>query len=97
MAEAQASDEELQAIFGKDELSLFLKPLSTDPDSSKLYCDVKQNKIRPYVPEISRKNVFLALHNISHPGVRATKCLILERFFWPSMQKDISNFRDVEM
>ncbi|GFR10188.1 transposon Ty3-I Gag-Pol polyprotein [Trichonephila clavata] len=92
MAEAQASDEELQAILGKNELSFFLKPLSTDPDSSKLYCDVKQNKIRPYIPEIFRKKVFLALHNISHPGVRATKRLISERFFWPSMQKDISNF-----
>ncbi|GFR12633.1 transposon Ty3-I Gag-Pol polyprotein [Trichonephila clavata] len=92
MAEAQASDEELQAILGKNELSFFLKPLSTDPDSSKLYCDVKQNKIRPYIPEIFRKKVFLALHNISHPGVRATKRFISERFFWPSMQKDISNF-----
>ncbi|GFR23890.1 transposon Ty3-I Gag-Pol polyprotein [Trichonephila clavata] len=92
MAEAQASDEELQAILGKNELSLFLKPLSTDPDSSKLYCDVKQNKIKPYIPEIFRKKVFLALHNISHPGVRATKRLISERFFSPSMQKDISNF-----
>ncbi|GFR03568.1 retrovirus-related Pol polyprotein from transposon 412 [Trichonephila clavata] len=76
MAEAQASDEELQAILGKNELSL-----STDPDSSKPYCDVKQNKIRPYIPEIFRKKVFLALHNISHPGVRATKRLISEDSF----------------
>ncbi|GFR15124.1 retrovirus-related Pol polyprotein from transposon opus [Trichonephila clavata] len=71
LAEAQASDEELQAILGKNELSFFLKPLSTDPDSSKLYCDVQQNKIRPYIPEIFRKKVFLALHNISHP---TSKC-----------------------
>ncbi|GFR17129.1 transposon Ty3-I Gag-Pol polyprotein [Trichonephila clavata] len=78
MAEAQVSDEELQAILGKNVLSLFLKPLSTDPSSSKLYCDVKENKIRPYVPEIFRNKVFLALRNISHPGVRATKRLIPE-------------------
>ncbi|GBM94130.1 Transposon Tf2-6 polyprotein [Araneus ventricosus] len=92
MANAQASDEELQDLLSKDELSLLLKPLSTDPTSSKLYCDNRNDIIRPYVPASFRKTVFQSLHNLSHPGIRATKRLIGQRFVWPSMQKDISNW-----
>ncbi|GBM68676.1 Transposon Ty3-I Gag-Pol polyprotein [Araneus ventricosus] len=92
MANAQASDEELQALLSKNELSLLLKPLSTDPTSSKLYCDIRNVIVRPYVPASFRKTVFQSLHNLSHPGIRATKRLIGQRFVWPSMQKDISNW-----
>ncbi|GBL73765.1 hypothetical protein AVEN_230741-1 [Araneus ventricosus] len=45
-ANAQASDEELQALFSKNELSILLKPLSTDPTSSKLYCDIRNDIVR---------------------------------------------------
>ncbi|GBN24462.1 Retrovirus-related Pol polyprotein from transposon opus [Araneus ventricosus] len=92
VANAQASDEELQALLSKNELSLLLKPLSTDPTSSKLYCDIRNDIVRPYVPASFRKTVFQSLHNLSHPGISATKRLIGQRFVWPSMQKDISNW-----
>ncbi|GBO18607.1 hypothetical protein AVEN_216184-1 [Araneus ventricosus] len=86
-ANAQASGEELQALLSKNELSLLLKPLSTDPTSSKLYCDIRNDIVRPYVPASFRKTVFQSLHNLSHPGIRATKRLIGQIFVWPSMQK----------
>ncbi|GBL72554.1 Retrovirus-related Pol polyprotein from transposon 412, partial [Araneus ventricosus] len=92
MANAQASDEELQALLSKNELSLLLKPLSTDSTTSKLYCDIRNDIVRPYVPASFRKTVFQSLHNLSHPGIRATKRLIGQRFVWPSMQKDITNW-----
>ncbi|GBL54341.1 Pro-Pol polyprotein [Araneus ventricosus] len=92
MANAQTSDEELQALLSKNELSLLLKPLSTDPTSSELYCNIRNDIVRPYVPASFRKTVFQSLHNLSHPGIRATKRLIGQRFVWPSMQKDISNW-----
>ncbi|GBN37235.1 Retrovirus-related Pol polyprotein from transposon 412 [Araneus ventricosus] len=92
MANAQASDEELQALLSKNELSLLLKPLSTDPTSSKLYCDIRNDIVRPYVPASFRKKVYQSLHNRSHPGIHATKLLIGQRFVWPSMQKDVSNW-----
>ncbi|GBL83110.1 hypothetical protein AVEN_165329-1 [Araneus ventricosus] len=66
MANAQASDEELQALLSNNELSLLLKPLSTDPTSSKLYCDIRNDIVRPYVPASFRKTVFQSLHNLSH-------------------------------
>ncbi|GBN20732.1 hypothetical protein AVEN_250579-1 [Araneus ventricosus] len=58
MANAQASNEELQALLSKNELLLLLKPLSTDPTTSKLYCDIRNDIVRPYVPASFRKTVF---------------------------------------
>ncbi|GBM13348.1 hypothetical protein AVEN_159768-1 [Araneus ventricosus] len=92
MANAQASGEEFQALLSKYELSLLLKPLSTDPTSSKLYCVIRNDIVRPYVPASFRKTVFQSLRILSHPGIRATKRLIVQRVVWPSMQKDISNW-----
>ncbi|GBM23255.1 hypothetical protein AVEN_159922-1 [Araneus ventricosus] len=48
--------------------------------------------VRPYVPACFRKTVFQSLHKLSHPGILATKRLIAERFVWPTVQKDISNW-----
>ncbi|GFY51333.1 transposon Tf2-9 polyprotein [Trichonephila inaurata madagascariensis] len=51
-----------------------------------------RENIRPYVPEELRFEVFRSLHNLSHPGIRATKRLIQDRFIWPSMLKDIAKW-----
>ncbi|GFV71531.1 uncharacterized protein TNCV_1947741 [Trichonephila clavipes] len=39
-----------------------------------------------------RRNVFLAVHNLSHPGIRATIKLISKRFVWTSINKDIRSW-----
>ncbi|KFD64619.1 hypothetical protein M514_23221 [Trichuris suis] len=44
---------------------------------------------RPYVPHQFRREVFLSLHSLAHPGVNATQDLITKRFLWPSMNRDI--------
>ena len=44
---------------------------------------------RPYVPLSYRRHIFDQLHNLSHPGIRASQKLITERFVWPSINKDI--------
>ena len=41
------------------------------------------------MPFSYRKRLFNHFHNISHPGKRALQKLISDRFFWPSMNKDI--------
>ncbi|GFY38963.1 hypothetical protein TNIN_121811 [Trichonephila inaurata madagascariensis] len=45
-----------------------------------------------YVPHALRRNVFLAVHNLSHPGIHATAKLISKRFVWTSMNKDIQSW-----
>ena len=54
-----------------------------------ILCEVSTGINRPFVPESLRRQVFDAMHSLSHPGARASQKLIATRFVWPSMNKDI--------
>ena len=54
-----------------------------------VFCDMSSGFPRPLVPEILRKNLFLSLHDISHPEVRASKRLLSSRFVWPRLSRDV--------
>nr|VZI40994.1 unnamed protein product [Spirometra erinaceieuropaei] len=62
-------------------------PLSTT--SGTIFCDVSRGASRPVVPSEMRRDVFVALQNLAHPGIRTTQRLVSERFVWPSMNTDI--------
>ncbi|CAH2210398.1 jg24624 [Pararge aegeria aegeria] len=48
------------------------------PNVSKpIYCDISNDNISPYVPKAFRKAAFESVHNISHPGIRATRKMLL--------------------
>ena len=67
-----------------------LSIVNIDLDSKDvLICDNSTGKLRPLVPEVLRKPLFLALHNISHPGVRGSRRLISARFVWPGLSRDV--------
>ena len=46
----------------------------------------------PYIPEPFRFSVFKDQHNLSHPGIRTTRKLITSKYFWPSMNKNITKW-----
>jgi hypothetical protein len=54
--------------------------------------DMSSGTFRPLVPVKWQKKIFLALHNISHPGRLASKRLISSRFVWSRMAKDIQHW-----
>jgi hypothetical protein len=53
-----------------------------------IYCDTSAGKPRPYIPAPLRLQVFQSVHNLSHPGTKATAKLVAQRFMWPGIQKD---------
>ena len=53
-----------------------------------LLCDVSTGRPRPFVPPSWRRHVFEAVHNLAHPGIRATGKLLAERFIWHGLHKD---------
>ena len=57
-----------------------------------IYCNISDKQVRPYIPQEFRKLVFDTVHNISHPGIRATRKMITQRFFWPEMNKDVNRW-----
>lgn len=58
----------------------------------KIYCEISQSKARPYLTKEFRRIAFDNVHNISHPGIRATRRMITDRFFWPNMNTDIGKW-----
>ena len=63
--------------------SLSIVTVTLDPGV--LLCDSSTGNLRPLVPEVLRKPLFLALHNVSHPGVRGSRRLISAWFVWPGI------------
>ena len=47
---------------------------------------------RPIVPPSWRRRVFDVLHNLSHPGVRASHKLVSSKFVWYGMNKHIGEW-----
>ena len=61
----------------------------------KIWCDTSTSKNRPYIPNKFRKTVFHLLHNISHPGIKSTRKLITNKYFWPKMNTDINHWTKI--
>ena len=61
--------------------------------SKKIICEVSRpNFPRPLIPSIFTKDIIKEFHNLSHPGIKATRDLIAKRCFWFTMKKDIQLF-----
>ena len=57
---------------------------------TQIICDTSTDAPRPLVPMTHRRVVFDTLHQLAHPGPKATVKLISDRFFWPNMRRDIT-------
>eukprot|EP00794_Sanderia_malayensis_P021274 gene21274-biopygen16308 len=89
LAKAQADDPELSSLQSTS-LQLRAMPLPHGPGT--ILCDTSTTTPRPYVPVSFRRLIFSQLHNLSHPGIRATQQLITARYVWPSINRDIRNW-----
>jgi transposase InsO family protein len=89
MALAQKDDDDVQAyrtaITGLD-----IKDVEFGANGNTLLCDVSTGKARPIVPEPWRRKVFEAMHNLSHPSIRATRSLVADKFMWHGLHKQIN-------
>lgn len=92
MAEAQKTDDALQKLLSNKQTSLQLKNVTIPGGDTELICDVSGNSIRPFVPNKFRTIIIDKLHQLSHPGIRATIKLVQQRFVWPNMHKDCKQF-----
>ena len=91
MAKAQPTDTDLQTLQTSSNNIKFARvamPMCKDT----LLCDTSTGTPRPYVPQQFRRAVFNSLHDLSHPGIRATQRLVTARFFWPGMNTDVRHW-----
>ena len=93
MAEAQRMDPKLQALLANPETSsLQIAPITLPTGELTLYCDTSTGIPRPFVPASLRKVVFNSLHFLSHPGIRATRHLVTNRYVWPKVNRDVNQW-----
>ena len=88
MATAQQQDDEMKA-YRTAITGLVLEDVKFGPTNTTLLCDVSSGQPRPIVPSSWRRKVFEAVHNLSHPSIRATRTLITRKFMWHGINKQI--------
>ena len=90
IAAAQKNDTELVTLRNSSNFNFIDVPLETTAGT--ITCDMSTGVTRPYIPVQFRRNVFNSVHNLSHPGIRATQHLITKRFIWNGVNKDVRNW-----
>lgn len=89
LARAQVNNEELEVLRQKPNFNFVLsKTINEVP----IWVDESIGSSRPFVSEEFRFVIFQQLHELAHPGVKATQKLICSRFLWSNMRKDIKNW-----
>ncbi|BHF85630.1 hypothetical protein SprV_1002879900 [Sparganum proliferum] len=89
LAEMAAEQRRVGSPCDEDVSGLQLQELPLTTGNGTILCDVSTPSHRPFVPLSLRRKGFPSLHNLSHPGSRATDKLISDRFVWPGMHKDM--------
>nr|VZI45144.1 unnamed protein product [Spirometra erinaceieuropaei] len=89
LAEMAAEQRRVGPPCDGDVSGLHLQELPLTTGNSTILCDVSTPSHRLFVRPSLRRKVFSSLHNLSHPGSRATDKLVSDRFVWPGMHKDL--------
>ncbi|GFW85499.1 hypothetical protein TNCV_145441 [Trichonephila clavipes] len=91
IAETQQTDQEIHTLIASG-TSLELKKVTFPNSSTEIMCDLSTGTARPYIPKQHRQDVFSAMHNLSHPGIRRSVHLMKQRFVWPSISSDVAKW-----
>ncbi|GFX87980.1 transposon Tf2-8 polyprotein [Trichonephila clavipes] len=91
IAETQQTDQELHTLIVSG-TSLELKKVTFPNSPTEIMCDLSTGTARPYIPKQHRRDVFSAMHNLSHFGIRRSVHLMKQRFVWPSISSDVAKW-----
>ena len=88
----QEADDELRTLRNDLPLSstVKLEHVNVPGTTMHVWCETSTGCNRPYIPACLRKQIFHNVHDISHPGIRSTRNKIRKRYFWPEMNKELS-------
>ena len=92
MAIKQQVDASISNLMNSNTTTLSIKTRTFSDSNTNIVGDVSTGSFGPIVPESMRKQVFDVFHSLSHPGIRATRSLIKERFVWPRMNSEIKDW-----
>jgi hypothetical protein len=61
-----------------------------DMQGESVICDISTGQPRPLIPAADRRDVFRAIHELAHAGIRATRRLMAARVVWRGMASDVA-------
>ena len=88
MAAAQRTDASITAV-PTATTGLVIRDIPLDHYGNSISCDISTGRPRPLVPDTWQRTVFDAVHDLSHPSIRATKQLVAAKFVWPGLRKQV--------
>ncbi len=69
-----------------------------DMQGEKVVCDISTGQPRPPFPVADRRDVFRAIHELAHAGIRATRQLMAARVVWRGMASEVAAWcRDCQL
>ena len=89
MASTQSTDPLIRSLQSSPTSALTVEAVPLENSPHPLYCDSSTGSHRPIVPKPWHCIVFKSLHELSHPGIRATQALVTSRFVLPGINSDI--------
>ena len=92
MAVKQQAGASILNLMNSDTTTLSIETRTLSHSNTNIVGDVSTGSFRPIVPKSMRKQGFDVFHFLSHPGIRATRSLIKERFVWPRMNSEIKDW-----
>lgn len=81
VARAQETNDQMARMLAEPRGNIVIKQLLSPLCNKTIYCNISDKQVRPYLPHKFRKIAFDTVHNISHPGIRATRKMVTKRFF----------------
>ncbi|KAK3894821.1 hypothetical protein Pcinc_001443 [Petrolisthes cinctipes] len=90
IAADQVGDAELQRLL--DNPALQMKKITLPDTQVTLYAVTSTDTLHPYIPEKHRHQLFKKLHDLSHPGIRASHQMMSSRFIWEGINKDVRHW-----
>ena len=91
MATAQQDDQEMDT-YKTATSGWSLQDIPFGPTDMTLLCDISTGQPRPIVPRSFRKTVFDVVHSLSHPSIRTTQKLIMDRYVWKGVRKEVAQW-----
>ena len=88
MAMAQTSSADVQA-YNTALTNSQITSTKLQDKGPELLCDISTGRARAIVPPDFRRSVFEAVHNLSHPGAKATVRLVSEQFIWHGLRRQV--------
>lgn len=92
LAVTQETDEQLAGLVSESNNNnkFHFKRIILPGTENSIVCEMSTERARPYLTKQFRRVAFDTVHNLSHPGIRTTRQLVCDRYFWVGMNKDVN-------